>query len=82
MLNRRVPFTFNFTDDQHQQLSEIESVMYCPIVILVKVSILLQYISIFVVNRGNTFHYVVHLVLWSNVGFYTIVFFLVMFQVR
>lgn len=65
-----------------RQLSQVESVMYCPIVILVKVSILLQYVSIFVVNRGNTFHYIVHLILWLNVIFYTIVFFLVTFQVH
>ena len=55
--------------------------MYCPIVVLVKVSILLQYITIFVVNRGNVFHYSVHAVLWTNIVFYTIVFFLVVFQV-
>ena len=55
--------------------------MYCPIVILVKVSILLQYITIFVVNRGNAFHYIIRIILWTNVVFYTIVFFLVVFQV-
>ena len=55
--------------------------MYCPVAILVKVSILLQYITLFVVNRGSAFHYVIHMVIWTNVVFYTIVFFLVIFQV-
>ena len=45
-----------------------------------KVSILLQYITIFVVHRGGSFHILVHTVLWTNVAFYTIIAFLVTFE--
>ena len=63
-----------------KQLSSVESTIYCPIIVLVKVSILLQYISIFVVHRGNIFHIIVHVLLWINVVFYTIDTFLVIFE--
>ena len=60
------------TDRVWAQLSSIESAIYSPIIIAVKVSILLQYITIFVTHRGTTFHYAVHGLIWTNVLYYTI----------
>ena len=60
------------TDKAWVQLSSIESAIYSPIIITVKVSILLQYITIFVTHRGTPFHYAVHGLIWTNVLYYTI----------
>ena len=54
------------------QLSSIESAIYCPIMMTVKVSILLQYIALFVIHRGTAFHYAVQGLIWTNVLYYTI----------
>lgn len=54
------------------QLSSIESAIYCPIMMTVKVSILLQYISLFVAHRGTAFHYTVQCLIWINILYYTI----------
>lgn len=54
------------------QLSSIESAIYCPIMMIVKVSILLQYISLFVAHRGTAFHYTVQGLIWVNILYYTI----------
>ena len=62
------------------QLSSVESTIYCPIITLVKVSILLQYITIFVVHRGGLFHMMVHILLWTNVVFYLVLTLLVIFE--
>ncbi|KAF7502150.1 hypothetical protein GJ744_006887 [Endocarpon pusillum] len=61
-------------------LSRIESLIYDPIIVFVKISILLQYITLFVSHRGNVFHYAVHILLWTNVVFYTIITFLYILQ--
>lgn len=53
-------------------LSSIESAIYSPIIILVKVSILLQYITIFVAHRGTIFHRAVQGLIVANVLYYTI----------
>ena len=60
-------------DEDLSQLSYIESTIYCPIIVTVKISILLQYITLFVTHRGSAFHYTVYCVIWTNVVFYTIV---------
>ena len=54
------------------QLSSIESAIYSPIIIAVKVSILLQYITIFVAHRGTPFHRAVQGLIVANVLYYTI----------
>ena len=59
-------------DMDFAQLSSIESAIYCPIMMTVKVSILLQYISLFVINRGTAFHYAAQGLIWANVLYYTI----------
>ena len=53
-------------------MSMIESAIYGPIIVTVKISILLQYITIFVTHRGTIFHYSVHGLIWTNVLYYTI----------
>lgn len=63
------------------QLSSIESTIYCPIMVTVKISILLQYITVFVAHRGTIFHYSVHGLIWSNVLYYTITTLLFVFEV-
>ena len=50
--------------------------------VFVKVSILLQYITLFVAHRGTVFHYTVHVVMWLNVIYYFINAFLNIFLVR
>ena len=55
------------------QLSYIEIIIYNPIIVTVKISILLQYITLFVTNRGSAFHYTVYCVIWINTIFYTII---------
>ena len=54
------------------QLSSIEEAIYLPIMMTVKVSILLQYITIFVIHRATVFHYTVQALIWTNVLYYTI----------
>ena len=54
------------------QLSSIEEAIYLPIMMIVKVSILLQYITLFVIHRGTAFHYTVHGLIWTNILYYTI----------
>ena len=60
-------------DKDLSQLSYIEFIIYGPIIVIVKTSILLQYITLFVTHRGSAFHYTVHCVIWINVVFYTII---------
>ena len=59
-------------DMDSAQLSSIESAIYLPIMMTVKVSILLQYITLFVIHRRTAFHYTVHGLIWTNVLYYTI----------
>ena len=54
------------------QLSSIEEAIYLPIMMTVKVSILLQYITLFVIHRATAFHYTVQALIWTNVLYYTI----------
>ena len=48
-----------------------EDLLYCLIVPMVKISILLQYKSIFVMRKGELMHTVVHCVIWIIVVCYT-----------
>ena len=63
------------------QLSAIESTIYCPIIVMVKISILLQYITLFVTHLRNFFHYSVHVLIWANILYYTIATLLYVFEV-
>lgn len=59
----------------------VETVIYNPVIVLVKVSILLQYITVFVAHRGNLLHYGCHILIWINVLFYTALTLVYIFQV-
>lgn len=59
----------------------VETVIYNPVIVLVKVSILLQYITVFVAHRGNLLHYGCHILIWLNVIFYTVLTLVYIFQV-
>ena len=69
------------TDSNLAKLSSIELTIYNPIIVLVKVSILLQYITLFVVHRGTFFHYFVHVLIWTNIFYYTLTTLLFIFEV-
>ncbi|KAI4202643.1 MAG: hypothetical protein LQ350_002436 [Teloschistes chrysophthalmus] len=58
----------------------VETVIYNPVIVLVKVSILLQYITVFVAHRGNLLHYGCHILIWLNVIFYTVLTLVYIFQ--
>lgn len=59
----------------------VETILYEPIIVLVKTSILLQYVTVFVVCRRNFFHYLIHIIIWGNATFYVIITFLYIFRV-
>ncbi|KAL8706502.1 MAG: hypothetical protein Q9201_000434 [Fulgogasparrea decipioides] len=68
---------------QHKAyLSMVETVIYNPTIIFVKISILLQYITLFVAHRRNLFHYACHVLIWVNVLFYTIMTFSYVFECK
>ena len=41
--------------------------------VTVKISILLQYITLFVTHRSTAFYYAVHCLMWTNIVYYTII---------
>lgn len=68
-------------DKDLAKLSSINLTIYNPIIVMVKVSILLQYITIFVVHRGTFFHYIVQILIWTNVLYYTLTTLMFIFEV-
>lgn len=68
-------------DNTFIQLSFIESTIYCPIIVLVKISILLQYNTVFVTHQKTAFHHSVHVLIWTNIAYYTISTLLCIFEV-
>ena len=63
------------------QLSVVEKLVYMPIIVFVKTSILLQYVTIFVVHRRNLFHFGLHVLIWTNSIFYVVMAFVYLFEV-
>ena len=59
----------------------IVRLVYTPIIIFVKTSILLQYVTLFVVHRGSVFHLSIHILIWVNTVFYIVITFLYLFEV-
>lgn len=59
----------------------VEKLVYMPIIVFVKTSILLQYVTMFVVHRRSLFHFGIHSVIWANAIFYIIMAFLYLFEV-
>ncbi|KAL8777851.1 MAG: hypothetical protein Q9194_002327 [Teloschistes cf. exilis] len=73
----------NSGDVMHKAyLSMVETVIYNPVIVLVKISILLQYITVFVAHRGNLFHYGCHILIWVNVVFYSVMTLVYIFQCK
>lgn len=48
----------------------VETILYDIPIVLVKVSILLQYVTVFVVHRKRFFHLLIHVIIWGNVILY------------
>ena len=46
--------------------------MYCSVIVIIKLSILLQYISIFMPHRQGLAYIVTHVLIWINVIYFTI----------
>lgn len=59
----------------------IGTILYELVAVLVKVSILLQYVTVFVVHRKGVFHCLIHIIIWVNVVFLVIVLFRYLFRV-
>lgn len=66
---------------ERYKLSMVETILYQPVIVLVKTSILLQYVTVFVVHRKNFFHWLIHVIIWGNVIFSVIITFLFIFRV-
>ena len=56
------------------QLGNYVGILYGPVVFLAKLSILLQYLRVFVPTRiGNKgLHFAIHLTIWTNLIFYVV----------
>ena len=63
------------------QLTYVESELYGPVIVLIKTSILLQCITIFVVHRRGTFYWTVHVLIWTNIVYYIVCGIVSIFQV-
>lgn len=50
--------------------ANLSEILYGPCIVFVKVSILLQYLRLFVTTPKSTLLYVIHLILWITVTFY------------
>lgn len=59
----------------------VEIIIYDPTIVLVKISILLQYVTVFVAHRRNLLHYLIHVLIWANVAFYIAITFSYIFSV-
>ena len=59
----------------------VATVIYDITIVLAKTSILLQYITIFVVHRQNLFHYTCQAFIGANIITYVIIIFLYIFEV-
>ena len=54
--------------------------MYCPVVLITKLSILIQLLHIFAPTRAGATYYQCHFMIWFNVLFYTAIFFAAIFE--
>ncbi|MCJ1303445.1 hypothetical protein MMC08_006255 [Hypocenomyce scalaris] len=53
------------------QLANAQEIMYGPLIFVTKLSILLQYLRIFVPNNTGFIYYTVQFIIWFNLLFYT-----------
>ena len=61
-------------------MASTNEVYYACLIFITKLSILLQYLRIFVPNRQGIAYYAAHALIWLNLICYTIIGFLVLFQ--
>lgn len=66
--------------DATLQLANVNEIIYGPIIFAAKVSILLQFLRIFVPTRKDATYWAIHFLIWTNLFFYTIVTFVFIFQ--
>lgn len=62
------------------RFANITEIMYSPIICAAKVSILFQFLRIFVPRHQGTTYWIIHFVIWTNVGFYLATTFALIFQ--
>ena len=55
---------------KRKQLANVVIILYCPLIFITKLSILLQYLRIFVPNHAGKLYYAVHFMIWLNLLFY------------
>ena len=60
------------------QLANVSQIIYSPIILATKLSILLLYLRVFSPNSKT--YTAIHILLWANIGFYTAGLFVVIFQ--
>ena len=53
-----------------KQLAKVQAILYCPLIFVTKLSILLQYLRIFVPNHAGKLYYAVQFMIWLNLLFY------------
>ena len=53
-----------------KQLGNLNAILYCPLIFITKLSILLQYLCIFVPNHTGKLYYTVQFIIWFNLLFY------------
>ena len=53
-----------------KQLAYVEGILYGPVIFLTKLSILLQYLRIFVPNHAGKLYYTVQFIIWLNLLLY------------
>ena len=53
-----------------KQLAHVEQILYGPLIFLTNLSILLQYLRVFVPNHAGRLYYTVQSIIWLNLLFY------------
>lgn len=61
-------------------MANVDEVYYTILIFITKLSILLQYLRIFVPNRQGAAYYIAHFLIWANLIAYLIIAFLALFQ--
>ena len=62
-----------------KQWANVSEILYPPLVAITRLSICLQFIHIFVLNRDKKFWYL-HIFIWVNIMYFTVFFFVTIFQ--
>jgi len=65
---------------QFAKLSNIGEILYMPMIFITKLSILLQYIAIFIPNHKRKSYYIIQALIWLNLSFFTALMFVEIFE--